>query len=213
MFKTIKKFAFLLVLSTSLYAITEGVEYETLKTPIPNSDKTITEIWSYQCSHCYKHHMAKTIEKLVGTNENVKADMMMVKTWGRFGKEMANLLAYAKYQDEKSGIKLYDNKSLYNKISEAYFIDVFKNKKTWDNNSDEFYKNGLNLLGISKRQLDKFIQSPEGEYLLKSTDIADMIANETGTPTFVVNGKYLIKLENIQSMQDLINISKELLQK
>ncbi|WP_267525231.1 hypothetical protein [Campylobacter sp. MG1] len=213
MFKKIKKIAFILFISTNLFALTEGKEYEVLKKPIANSDNSITEIWSYQCSHCYKHQIAKTVQELANISNDVKINMMMVKTWGKFGKEMANLLAYAQYQDEKNNIKLYDENSLYHNISKIYFVDVFKNKQTWDNNADNFYKSGLKLLGISKRQLNKFIESPEGQYLLQSTDIADIIADKTGTPSFIVNGKYLIKLENLQSMQDLINVAKELINK
>lgn len=213
MLKQIKKLALVLLVSSNLFALSEGVEYNVLETPIPNSDNSLTEIWSYQCSHCYLHHNHNTIGLIKEQLKDLDIRLMMVKTWGKFGQEMANLLAYAHYQDEKNKISLIDKNSLYDKISSVYFIEMFKNKSTWNNNPDEFYKSGLNILGISKKKLESFLQSPEGRYLLSSTDIANEIANTYGTPTFIVNGKYVINLAYAKSPQMLIDMINELSKK
>lgn len=213
MLKQIKKLALVLLVSSNLFALSEGVEYNVLETPIPNSDNSLTEIWSYQCSHCYLHHNHNTLGLIKEQLKDLDIRLMMVKTWGKFGQEMANLLAYAHYQDEKNKISLIDKNSLYDKISSVYFVEMFKNKSTWNNNPDEFYKSGLSILGISKKKLESFLQSPEGKYLLSSTDIANEIANTYGTPTFIVNGKYVINLAYAKSPQMLIDMINELSKK
>ncbi|MBT0881361.1 MULTISPECIES: thioredoxin domain-containing protein [unclassified Campylobacter] len=213
MLKQIKKLALVLLVSSNLFALSEGVEYNVLENPIPNSDNSLTEIWSYQCSHCYLHHNHNTLGLIKEQLKDLDIRLMMVKTWGKFGQEMANLLAYAHYQDEKNKISLIDKNSLYDKISSVYFVEMFKNKSTWNNNPDEFYKSGLSILGISKKKLESFLQSPEGKYLLSSTDIANEIANTYGTPTFIVNGKYVINLAYAKSPQMLIDMINELSKK
>lgn len=213
MLKQIKKLALVLLVSSNLFALSEGVEYNVLENPIPNSDNSLTEIWSYQCSHCYLHHNHNTLGLIKEQLKDLDIRLMMVKTWGKFGQEMANLLAYAHYQDEKNKISLIDKNSLYDKISSVYFVEMFKNKSTWNNNPDEFYKTGLSILGISKKKLESFLQSPEGKYLLSSTDIANEIANTYGTPTFIVNGKYVINLAYAKSPQMLIDMINELSKK
>ncbi|MBZ7977852.1 thioredoxin domain-containing protein [Campylobacter sp. RM12654] len=213
MLKQIKKLALVLLVSSNLFALSEGVEYNVLENPIPNSDNSLTEIWSYQCSHCYLHHNHNTLGLIKEQLKDLDIRLMMVKTWGKFGQEMANLLAYAHYQDEKNKISLIDKNSLYDKISSVYFVEMFKNKSTWNNNLDEFYKSGLSILGISKKKLESFLQSPEGKYLLSSTDIANEIANTYGTPTFIVNGKYVINLAYAKSPQMLIDMINELSKK
>lgn len=213
MLKQIKKLALVLLVSSNLFALSEGVEYNVLENPIPNSDNSLTEIWSYQCSHCYLHHNHNTLVLIKEQLKDLDIRLMMVKTWGKFGQEMANLLAYAHYQDEKNKISLIDKNSLYDKISSVYFVEMFKNKSTWNNNPDEFYKSGLSILGISKKKLESFLQSPEGKYLLSSTDIANEIANTYGTPTFIVNGKYVINLAYAKSPQMLIDMINELSKK
>lgn len=209
MFKKLKTITFALILSSNLFALSEGVEYNVLENPISNSNNTLTEVWSYQCSHCYLHHNYNTLGLMKEKLPNLDIKMLMVKEWGQFGKEMANLLNYAKYQDEKNKISIVDKNSLYDKITSMYFMDLFKNKTNW-NSPDEFYKSGLELLGISKKKLENFLESPEGKYLASANDEATNIANTYGTPAFVVNGKYVINLSYAKSPQDLINIIEEL---
>lgn len=211
MFNKIKKFTFLIAFATNLFALSEGIEYNVLENPISNSNNTLIEIWSYQCSHCYLHHNFGTLSMIKEQIKDLDIKPVMVKSWGKFGKEMSNLLAYAKFQDEKNKMELISKDSLYDNISNIYFTELFKNKATWNNNPDEFYKDGLTLLGISKKKLENFLQSPEGQYLIKSSDFADEIANTYGTPTFIVNGKYVINLAHAKSPQDLVNIINELL--
>lgn len=210
MVKNIKKIALTFFLSSSLFALTEGVEYNIAENPIPNSKNSLTEIWSYTCSHCYLHQAYGTLDIIKDQIKDLKINMMMVKSWGEFGKEMANLLAYAEYKDSKEKLTPNDEKSNYYNVSRVYFVEIFKNNKTWKN-SDDFYSLGLEVLGISKKSLDKFLETPEGKYLISSTDVAEDIAMKVGTPAFVVNGKYIINLAHVSSPQDLIDLINELL--
>ena len=45
-------------------ALSEGKEYIVLKNPIANADKSLIEVFSYRCTHCYDHHKFNTLAKV-----------------------------------------------------------------------------------------------------------------------------------------------------
>ncbi|ULO00968.1 protein disulfide oxidoreductase [Campylobacter sp. RM5004] len=217
--KILKKVSSSLVLASmlmgggNLFALTEGNEYIKLSTPIPNASNSVYEIWSYRCTHCYSHHKAKTMEKIQATFPDVKVGYLLVKTMGDYGKQAAEVLAYAQNEDEKAGRKLANANSLHHKVSEAYFTAYFKKNQRWDNGAspDKFYDVGLKALGISKADLDNFVNTAKGKEIIASYDVADPISKNFGTPGFVVNGKYEVNISKISSPEALIEVIKELL--
>ncbi len=201
------------ILCSSAFGLTEGVEYQTLKTPIADAQNTVYEVWSYRCTHCNSHHKANTMGKMAEKLPNVKFGYIIVKTMGDYGKQAAEVLAYAQDQDEKAGRKLTDKNSSYHKVASAYFDAYFKKKERWDNGKspEKFYAVGLQALGINKAELDKFLTTPRAQEIIAFCDIADPISKVAGTPGFVVNGKYEVNMGSVKSVDNLISIVEELL--
>ncbi|MBT0878199.1 MULTISPECIES: thiol:disulfide interchange protein DsbA/DsbL [unclassified Campylobacter] len=217
--KVLKKVSSSLVLATmlmgggNLFALSEGNEYITLSTPIPNAQNSVYEVWSYRCTHCYSHHKAKTMEKIQAAFPDVKVGYLLVKTMGDYGKQAAEVLAYAQNEDEKAGRKVADAHSLHHKVSDAYFSAYFKKNQRWGNGAepDKFYETGLKALGIDKAKLDEFLATPKAQEIIASYEIADPISKNFGTPGFVVNGKYEVNISKIGSPEALVEVIKELL--
>ncbi|WP_336613786.1 MULTISPECIES: DsbA family protein [unclassified Campylobacter] len=180
---------------------------------MPNAQNSVYEVWSYRCTHCYSHHKAKTMEKIQAAFPDVKVGYLLVKTMGDYGKQAAEVLAYAQNEDEKAGRKVADAHSLHHKVSDAYFSAYFKKNQRWGNGAepDKFYETGLKALGIDKAKLDEFLATPKAQEIIASYEIADPISKNFGTPGFVVNGKYEVNISKIGSPEALVEVIKELL--
>ena len=83
-------------------------------------------------------------------------------------------------------------------------------------NAQEFYQRAVNILqsnGVKDSSVEnilKYINSQEGKAYAKLTDQALEVAKISGTPGFVVNGKYLINTEYVNSQEELVEIISEL---
>ncbi|HEC1780884.1 TPA: thiol:disulfide interchange protein DsbA/DsbL [Campylobacter lari] len=205
---------FLIVCCTLSFAInanalSEGKEYITLKTPIPNAQNSLIEVFSYRCIHCYTHHQFHTLAKVKEVLPNLKYDLFSVSSMSEYGGALNEMFALASFKEKALGLDVTSEKSLTYKLADVYFVSHFE-KKLNLNNLDLFYKIGLNAIGASKEELQKFLQTKEAKELLVAYDEANEISRNYGTPAFVVNGKYQINPEYIASLEELIRIVKEL---
>ncbi|MCV3337421.1 thiol:disulfide interchange protein DsbA/DsbL [Campylobacter sp. RKI_CA19_01121] len=205
---------FLIVCCTLSFAInanalSEGKEYITLKTPIPNAQNSLIEVFSYRCIHCYTHHQFHTLAKVKEVLPNLKYDLFSVSSMSEYGGALNEMFALASFKEKALGLDVTSEKSLTYKLADVYFVSHFE-KKLNLNNLDLFYKIGLNAIGASKEELQKFLQTKEAKELLVAYDVANEISRNYGTPAFVVNGKYQINPEYITSLEELIRIIKEL---
>lgn len=208
-FKKIGKFFIALALfSTNVFAD----DFLTLPNPI-NSKNSVIEVFSYQCIHCYNHHKYGTLEKLKQSMPNLHYELYPVSLMnGKFGKELNALFAYAKFTDEQNNKDAADDDSLTHKLADAYFTAHFVNQQDFQN-LDDFYKVGLSVMKVQKSDIENFLNTTQAKEILDSYAKANEIAANTGTPAFVVNGKYQIKPEAVTSLDALEKLVKELLQK
>ncbi|MDE6978886.1 MAG: thiol:disulfide interchange protein DsbA/DsbL [Helicobacter sp.] len=193
----------------------EGKDYIILKTPIPNADKTLIEVISYRCIHCYNHHRFGTLEQLRAKIPNITYNLFHTN-WGQgYHKELNALFAYAQLQDSKEGKDASDKTSLTNQLAAAYFQSYFEKRENLEEErkQEQFMKIGLDILKISQAKLDGFLATKEAQDLLKNYQISDEIVKNYGTPAFVVNGKYQIHPNAFDSVDILAVIVEELLKK
>ncbi|MCV3374515.1 thiol:disulfide interchange protein DsbA/DsbL [Campylobacter lari] len=200
------------VFSVNANALSEGKEYITLKTPIPNAQNSLIEVFSYRCTHCYDHHKFNTISKVKEKLPQLTYKFYPVSSMGDYGKQANEIFAFAAFKDEQNKVSQSDKNSLTHKASEAYFNAYFKKKQRWGNgaNPEAFYEVGLKAISASKEDLDNFLKTPEASEILKSYESANDISKNYGTPAFIVNGKYQITPQVITSPQALIEITEEL---
>lgn len=204
-----------LVFSVNAFALSEGVEYTTLKTPIANANKSVVKVFSYRCSHCYDHEKAHIIEYIAKKLPNLKYDEFSVASMGDYGKQAAEVFAVLKYLDAKDGKNVLDKKSKFRKATTKYFNDYFKKNKRWGKGEkpELFIKIGLKAAGVSLDEFNNLVKTPEVQQLINDWKVADEISKIQGTPGYVVNGKYLVMMAKVQSPDHLVDIIKELSEK
>ncbi|MBE6429763.1 MULTISPECIES: disulfide isomerase [Campylobacter] len=215
-----KKFitAFLLLLAVGANAITEGKEY--IKLPshaqFKDAQNSVIEIFSYGCIHCYNHFRAGTLKFVSEILPDLKYDEWQVRQMGEFGFLMSEVLGYAKSIDEKNDINSLSAKSNFHQVLKGFFEDAFVNKKTYKN-GEEFYQRAVSILkangvqNASIKSILDYTDSKEGKEYAKLTDQALEVAKISGTPGFIVNGKYLINIEHINSQEELVEVISELI--
>ncbi|OCX42355.1 protein-disulfide isomerase [Campylobacter ornithocola] len=206
-FKIIAIIAF--VFGVSANALSEGREYIVLKTPIPNAQNSLIKIFSYRCGYCYNHHQFNTLAKVKEALPNLRYDIFSVSSMLEYGSALNEMFALASFKEKALGMDAGSNDSLTHKLADVYFVSHFE-KRINLSDLDLFYKIGLNAIGATKEELQKFLQTKEAKELLAAYDIANEISRNYGTPAFVVNGKYQINPEYITSLEELILIVKEL---
>ena len=87
------------------------------------------------------------------------------------------------------------------------------NKNRWKDGKDPqgFLETGLKAAGISESDYLQALEDLEVKKLLKAWEASYDIAIIQGVPVFVVNGKYLIKISELKSLDDLGEKITELL--
>ena len=208
MFKNFAKI-FTILMFFSGFALANN--FVILNPNIPNSQNSVIEIFSYRCVHCYNHHKFGTMEKLRKAFSNLRFKLYPVSLMnGDFAKEMNELFAFAQYKDEQNGKDISYLDSLSHKLADAYFISYFVNKQRSFSSEDIFYDIGLKAMGTDKTEILNFLKTTKAKEILNEFERANDIAKTYGTPSFIVNGKYQINPNIINSMQDLENIVKKL---
>ncbi|MBX1886708.1 thiol:disulfide interchange protein DsbA/DsbL [Campylobacter peloridis] len=206
-FKFIAILAF--IFGVSANALSEGKEYIVLKTPIPNAQNSLIKIFSYRCGYCYNHHQFNTLARIKEVLPNLRYDIFSVSSMSEFGNELNEIMALASFKEKALGMDSASEKSLTHKVADVYFVSHFEQRQNL-NDINLFYKIGLNSIGASKEELVQFLKTNDAKEILKAYSIANEISKNYGTPAFVVNGKYQINPEYITSLEELINIVKEL---
>lgn len=209
--------AFCLLFAISASAISEGKEYMTLpvSAQFKNAQNSVVEIFSYGCIHCYNHFKSGTLKFVSEILPDLKYDEWQVRQMGEFGFLMSEVLGYAKSLDDKNGTNSLSAKSNFHQVLKGFFEDAFVNRKTYKN-GEEFYQRAISILkangtNASVKDILDFANSKEGKAYADLTDQALEIAKISGTPAFIVNGKYLINIQNINSQEHLVEVISELI--
>lgn len=206
--KFIKALTIFGLLSASAFALTEGVEYQTLEKPLPVGDNTLVKVFNYACQSCYKFDRGVT-QKLVSNLDGTKFIPYHLKTKGEFGETVSQILAAMIVLDEEKGLGFFDDKALFKKAKFAIYKSYHdKNEKF--TSKDEFINTVLKAAKVNKSNYEKSLKSQRAQEILASWNDSYSVAVLSGVPAFVVNGKYLVKLDAAPTMDKLIEIIKEL---
>ena len=211
--------AMVLVLTFSLSAqaaAKEGEDYMVLAKPIPNMDKTVIKVFSYDCPFCYKYDKSVTPEVVkIIQKDGIKYTVWHLKTKGKYGPQASELFAALITKDEKAKVGLFDDKSSFKKAKMAYYNAYHDKKERWGDGKDPaaFMKTGLDAAGISDAEFEKLLKEPATQARLKQWEGAREIAGIQGVPAFVVKGKYLIYTKSIKSINGMAATIKELMAK
>ena len=208
--KKLKKFACVwLGVAFCVGTLFANEPYKSLSTPLADEKHSVIEVFSFACGACYTHHKLGTMSRTKERLPKLSYKVYPIKAI-QFGEEFARLYAYADAKDRAKGRDYATKNSLMHKLADAYFVALFERNQNWGN-SQSFYALGLKTLGISQKELDKFVTSTQGRQILAEYDRANSVAMEYGgTPAFAVGGKYLIMMREIQSLDDFMGLVERL---
>ncbi|MDR0762512.1 MAG: thiol:disulfide interchange protein DsbA/DsbL [Campylobacteraceae bacterium] len=210
---TFKAAAAFMFFAVSAFGFSEGTDYIKLANPIPNADKTLIKVFSYDCPFCYKYDksvMPMVINQLEGI---LTFKPFHLKTKGKYGKEASELFAILIVKDSADNIKPTDEKSLFKKAKMAYYSAYHDKKERWDGGAEAFIAFGLNASGLSADEFEKLKNTEEVQNLVSQWEASYEVAKIQGVPAFVVNGRYLIYTKSITSVQKMVELIKELAEK
>ena len=191
--------------SSSVYEpsfdITANVHYRVLTDPIPigSPDKiAVTEFFWYGCPHCKAFEpMLKEWESNTGDDvELLKQPVPGSDTW----------TFHAKIFFIRKSIETQDN-------IDSLLFDFTSNIKplTLDSQAVE-YKKFFEQYGINGEEFDTLMESKEMElFIQRSRDIRTM-SGINGTPTMTVNNKYVVLLDSIKRLEDILYIVDNLVE-
>lgn len=204
----------ILFVGVNALAFTEGVDYVKLDKPIPNADKSLIKVFSYDCPFCYKYDKSVTPKVVQNLDGVVKFESFHLKTKGKYGPQASELLAVLLVKDMDNGItNPFDDKSQFKKAKMAYYAAYHDKKERWDAGVDSFLDVGLKAAGISKSDFEATKNDQRVKDLLNKWDASYEVAKIQGVPAFVVNGKYLIYTKTIRSIDGMTKLVKELANK
>lgn len=183
----------------------QGEHFVELKMPLANAENSVSEIFSYSCIHCYNHFSHDTLGKLKEIMPNLKYELAHVN-W--LGEDVLLWFYYAKYKDEQNGIQSGDKNSTTHLLSSVMFDSFFKKRLDFANKKTLkiIEKNALEALGTniqSIRELEK--KGAFAKFISAQTPIDEAVL-KSGTPSFVVNGKYQILPSSFGSLAELAAI-------
>ncbi|MDR1284766.1 MAG: thiol:disulfide interchange protein DsbA/DsbL [Campylobacteraceae bacterium] len=202
-----------LFFTVNAFGFSEGVDYVKLANPIPNADKTLIKVFSYDCPFCYKYDKSVTPTVVSQLEGILTFKPFHLKTKGKYGKEASELFAALIVKDSAENIKLSSEMSLFKKAKMAYYNSYHDKKERWDSGAESFVAFGLKLSGLSESEFEKLKNTEEAKELMTQWEASYEVAKIQGVPAFVVNGKYLIYTKSITSIDKMVDLIKELADK
>lgn len=171
----------------------DGRHYTTLENPVPTSDPKrieVVEVFWYGCPHCYRFEPLAA-----GWKAKLPADVAFVQVPGIW-RPVMELHARAFYAAEALGVS--------DKVNPAFFRAMNEEGKNLDNEAavvELFEKStGLKALDIQKAMTSFTVNSrtKQAEQVIRAYAIQ-------GTPSLVVNGRYVISGRGLEGDESTIH--------
>lgn len=172
----------------------KGIHFETLVTPIDRPTDHAMEVFSFACPHCY------TTEKEL--MKDWKASLEESKAY-----ELE--LVHSGYQ------KWFKDAQVFYTLKAMKRTDVypayFDARQTGKIVNDETFYAFLEANKVRKKPYDAIAESNNIKKAIEEAGALEQSANLNGVPSFVVSGKYKIKLEGIKGYTDIRDITEYLI--
>ncbi|MEL0635614.1 thiol:disulfide interchange protein DsbA/DsbL [Marinomonas sp. TI.3.20] len=178
----------------------DGHGYTTIPTPVRTEDPSkveVVEVFWFGCPHCY--HLEPYTQAWKKTISNDVDFKYLPAVFGR------NWLAHAKafYVAELLGIEGKVHEDLYNAIN------VKRERLNTEDSLASFFAN----YGVSKAEFKKQYNSFAVDSRLSQADAKIRSYGVRGTPTLVVNGKYLVDAETADGSENIYKVVNYLIKK
>ncbi|HZR34734.1 MAG TPA: thiol:disulfide interchange protein DsbA/DsbL [Nevskia sp.] len=166
-------------------AYVEGKNYRVAATPVKQDNPkriTVEEFFWYGCPHCY--HLEPEVDAWL---KHKPADVDFVRVPNTLGRPIGELHQRAFYIAEALGILDKTHRPLFDAIHAQGFP-----MSTLESIRDLYVEKG----GIKPEQFDADAHSFVVENNMRRADDLAAAYGITGTPTFVVGGKYVVDAQN-----------------
>ncbi len=167
-------------------SFSEGKNYTQLPATFQKSEKpTLTEVYSVYCGHCYKWEQ--------GMIQTVKKKMADKKV----GFKQAHIAFVADYGDKISKALLAAEKTGEKKAVKEALFSALQEDKIGDWKSDDQFFATLAKAGLTREEFQKGVSSSDTQKTFKLWEAYEDAV--TSTPSFIVNGKYVVKMDSLES--------------
>ncbi|TNF32799.1 MAG: thiol:disulfide interchange protein DsbA/DsbL [Gammaproteobacteria bacterium] len=183
-------------LAQAQFLYKEGQHYAPLPVPVPTVDASkveVAEVFAYGCIHCYHFEPL-----LAEWKKTLPAEAVFVSVPAVFGREDMMLQAQAFYTAEALGVMEKTHPAMFAVIheqkqqldSEQSLADLFKSAAGVD--PAEFSK-VFNSFGIASRARQSMNRMRDYRV--------------TGTPTVIINGKWVINGRNLSGQAEVLKVA------
>lgn len=174
----------------------EGKDYE-IRNPNRTVEPEVREFFSFFCSHCFmmQEHFAKMQESLKGKAKFVYNPIGMLGGQMGVDTQKAYAVAYSLGLEEEFKTELFTRIHTKDERPEGepYYADLFES------------------LGVNKEDFSRLYASFITQGKVSEYDRYTELLKIQAVPEIVVNGKYLVLTENLESVDDYISIVNYLL--
>lgn len=188
---------------TDLKELKEGLHYDVLKTPLtiaPSKGVVITEFFWLGCPHCqnFEPEVVKWMQRFEDETDVTLSKIAVPgsERWNLDSKTYFAMKRVGATQEQTTEmLRLYQNEAR-----------VYKMLPTKDRIEDFLKEIGLD----SEKVMDIIENDNSINEDLNFANEQFKNAEATGVPTFVVNGKYKIKFDDVKSNEDIYQILRSL---
>lgn len=173
----------------------EGVHYHELSTS-KSEEPVITEFFSFYCGSCYQFQPFNAQVKAEWPGMLVEHHVSNLAPQG-FGTTIQSAWAAARLLEVDKG------------FAELVFERNFEQRKQVDS-MDALYEI-FESLGVEPDELDRSMQSFQARTLVRRMQSEEGRYNVRGTPTYIVNGRYLMDQRAFRNSEDFFNDYLELM--
>lgn len=163
----------------------QDVDYRVLSKPYESGKGKVIEFFSYGCVFCYlAEESVRDFSE--GLPENYSFETVAVT----FGRKKYEAYAYAYHIKEALDLGYDYHKYLFQLVRTPTSAekDMYKKLETLDK-VKKFYLNH----GVNKDTLDKVVKEIDEAGLVENGDRIASTQKVTGTPTFIVDGRYMVE--------------------
>lgn len=197
-------FAFMMLLLLPMFAMAntqykEGVNYDVIEGLPPMKSPQVTELFSIYCGGCFQWDMGPINDlKTWLKAENITFEQVPMTFMGNYAKQASLALAMTKGTPR------------YGDVKAALFKHIHVLRKGDWKNDQQFFET-LALGGLTEKEFNSMKNSMP---VMKTTLDWNRYANKImAVPSFLINNRYLIKMNSIKSydeMHELISYLKTL---
>lgn len=186
----------------------EGKHYTQISNSMVPSEPKVTEFFSFYCHNCFNMETKYLPEIKAGLDKQVKFDTKHVDFMNSdLGTEVMRSLAVIHTQDNQEALKVAMFGAIQGDENDGgHDHSAHGDKHESQVNSRDDIKKVFAKFGIDAAKYDELADSTDTDKKLSLWRQQQVIYRVQSVPTFIVNDKYAINMDEMRTLDDLINV-------